>query len=242
LAIRKFIPKCNYNPPQNLNDHPFYGLSLDEYQVKFRDAIWDPNKLVVLCNSKAGTGKSTIALGTANLLVQYGFYDGIVYIMFPTQEQRLGYLPGTLEEKSAPYMQCLYDACYTIGLDPAQCIISEDNIQNQKEGKAFIKFTTDTFMRGINIENKIVIVEESQNSYIDEMKKVCTRVHDSCKLIMIGHSEQCDLIKKSDRSGFAPYLKAFQKAIDDGETRAAICDLKINHRGWISTFCDDVEL
>lgn len=242
MTIRhKYIAQYNRDQaPQSLKGEPFYGLTLDPEQEVFRDAIWNPEKKVIICNAKAGTGKSTIALGVANLLVQYGFYSGIVYVMFPTMEQRLGYLPGTLEEKAAPYMQPLCDACYTLGLDPQQVILSEDNVQAMKEGKAYIQFTTDTFMRGINIENKVVIVEECQNSYLDEMKKVLTRIHDNCKLIMIGHSGQIDLIKKIERSGFVPYIDAFRKAIEKGENRAQICELNTNHRGWISTFCDNV--
>ncbi len=242
MTIRhKYIAQYNRDQaPQSLKGEPFYGLTLDPEQEVFRDAIWNPEKKVIICNAKAGTGKSTIALGVANLLVQYGFYNGIVYVMFPTMEQRLGYLPGTLEEKAAPYMQPLCDACYTLGLDPQQVILSEDNVQAMKEGKAYIQFTTDTFMRGINIENKVVIVEECQNGYLDEMKKVLTRIHDNCKLIMIGHSGQIDLIKKIERSGFVPYIDAFRKAIDKGEKRAQICELNTNHRGWISTFCDNV--
>ena len=56
-----------YNVPQTLDDHPFYGLKLDDAQKLFRDAIWDDNKLIVFCNSKAGTGKTLIAAATANL-------------------------------------------------------------------------------------------------------------------------------------------------------------------------------
>ena len=226
--------------PKDLKDHMFCGLELDPDQIVFRDAIWNPEKRVIICNAKAGTGKSTIALGVANLLVQYGFYSGIVYVMFPTMEQRLGYLPGTLEDKAAPYMQALCDACYTLGIDPKMAIMSEDNIQAQKEGRAFIQFTTDTFMRGINIENKIVIIDESANGYLDELKKVLTRIHDNSKVILIGHSGQCDLVKHPERSGFVPYINAFRKAIEKGETRAQICELHTNHRGWISTFCDNV--
>ena len=161
MTIRhKYIAQYNRDQaPRSLKGEPFYGLTLDPEQEVFRDAIWNPEKKVVICNARAGTGKSTIALGVANLLVQYGFYNGIVYVMFPTMEQRLGYLPGTLEEKAAPYMQPLCDAFYTLGLDPQQVILSEDNVQAMKEGKAYIQFTTDTFMRGINIENKVVIVE-----------------------------------------------------------------------------------
>ena len=54
--------------------------------------------------------------------------------------------------------------------------------------------------------------------------------------------KQCDLVKKPERSGFGKYLDAFRKAIDKGETRAQICELHTNHRGWFSTFCDDVEI
>ena len=49
LAIRKFIPQYNGEAPRDLSDHPFYGLNLDEYQIKFRDAIWNPERLVVIC-------------------------------------------------------------------------------------------------------------------------------------------------------------------------------------------------
>lgn len=224
--------------PANLKDSIFYGLKLDEEQKIFRDAIYDPNNLVVVCNAKAGTGKTTISLGVANLLVQYGFYDGIVYIAFPTQEQRQGYLPGTAEEKNAPYMEPLVEALYTLNIVPEQVLISESNIQAMKNGTAYIQFITDTYLRGCNFENKIVIVDEAQNSYYDTLKKTLTRLHDNCKLVLIGHTEQCDLYKHQEKSGFRPYLKAFSECED---SRVQICNLSINHRGWISTFCDNVK-
>ena len=52
----------------------------------------------MFCNAKAGTGKTLIATATANLLYQYGRCNGIVYIASPTQEQKQGYLKGTIEE------------------------------------------------------------------------------------------------------------------------------------------------
>ena len=235
-SYQNFIPD---KAPETLENHVFYGLALDEEQKYFRDCIWDPEKLVVICNAKAGTGKTTISLGTANLLVKYGRYDGIVYIMAPTQEQKQGYLPGGVEEKSAPYMEPLLEAMNTLGIDPMKALKSQDNIQAIKNGTAYIEFTVDTYLRGCNFENKVVIVDECQNYYYDSLKKTLTRVHDSCKLIVIGHTEQCDLYKKSEKSGFKPYLKAFEES-NDG--RIAICKLSVNHRGWISSFCDNVEL
>ena len=170
---------------------PFYGLDLDEDQKHFRDAIYNPDKLIILCNSKAGTGKSTIALGTANILVQYGLYNGIVYIVAPTMEQKQGYLPGTVEEKTAPYIEPLLDAMSTLEIPP-NALISDDNILALKNGDAYIQYLAHTYLRGCNFENKVVIIEESQNFYFDELKKVLTRIHDSCKVIVIGHTEQCD--------------------------------------------------
>ena len=77
---KKIIQSNSYGEaPTTLVDHPFYGLQLDEEQKSFRDVIWSSDKLIVFCNARAGTGKTTIAAATANLLVQYGKYDGIVY-------------------------------------------------------------------------------------------------------------------------------------------------------------------
>ena len=237
----KFIAQYNRkDAPQTLKGEPFYGLTLDPDQEIFRDAIWNPDKTIVLCNSFAGSGKTLIALGVANLLVQYGFYSGIVYITFPVQEHVLGYLPGTEEEKILPYRQPLEDALLTLGIDPKMVIVSEDNIQALKEGRAYIEFCSDTFMRGINLEHKIVIIDEFQNSYFDQAKKVLTRIHDNSKCICIGSSIQCDIVKKPERSGFVPYLEAFRRAIENGEDRAQICELTHNHRGWLSNFCDHV--
>ncbi|MBO5488574.1 MAG: hypothetical protein J5972_01565, partial [Eubacterium sp.] len=69
---RKNIPDdmLKKNAPQSLAGLPFYGLNLDEDQARFRDAIWNPEKLIVFCDAKAGTGKTTIATGTADLLCQ----------------------------------------------------------------------------------------------------------------------------------------------------------------------------
>lgn len=240
---KKYNESNQFTPsdaPTTLEDHLFYGLRLDEEQKKFRDEIWNPERIIIMCNAKAGTGKTTVALGTANLLVNYGFYNGIVYIMAPTQEQRQGYLPGGIEEKSAPYMEPLIEAMNTLGID-SSTLISEDNMDNIKTGNAYINFTVTTFLRGCNFENKVIILDEFQNQYFDEAKKTLTRIHDNCKVICIGQDTQCDLFKHAERSGFVPYLKAFEK-IKSKDNRVAICNLTTNHRGWLSTFCDNVQL
>ena len=123
--------KSGAEAPKTLKDHPFYGLKLDEEQIAFRDAIWNPEKLIVFCNAKAGTGKTFIATATANLLVQYGRYDGIVYISSPTQEQKLGFLPGEIEDKTAVYSEPFIEALMKLNISP-HTAVNQYDIMNQK--------------------------------------------------------------------------------------------------------------
>ena len=231
---RKSISISYDNPPETLLEHPFFGFKLDEEQVKFRDAIWNKDILIVFCNARAGTGKTTIATATADLLVKYGFYKGIVYIASPTQEQKQGYLKGTIEEKSEPYFEPFYQALEKIGVNINTATYAD--IMNEKNGTAYIECMTHTFLRGCNFENKVIILDEAQNYYTDELKKVLTRIHDNCKVIVIGHSGQIDLYNNPQNSGFVRYLNHFSK--DD---RCAVCQLTHNYRGWISNFADELE-
>ena len=222
------------NVPETLEGHPFYGLELDDEQKAFRDAIWSQDKDIVFCNSASGTGKTTIATAAANLLVKYGRCDGIVYISSPVQEAKQGYLKGSLSEKSAPYASAFYDALMKIGVNINT--VTYEDIMNEKNGTAYIQAVTHTFLRGVNFENKACIIDESQNFYFDELKKVLTRMHDSCKVIVIGHTKQCDLYYNPERSGFAKYLDFFSQF-----DRCAICNLTKNYRGWISNAADSLE-
>lgn len=233
------MAKKNFNvdysdPPETLENHIFYGLQLDEQQKEFRDAIWSTDKLIVFCDAKAGSGKTTIATATANLLVKYGRYKNIVYVASPTQEQKQGYLAGSLQDKSEPYFEPFYEALVKIGVDPICCKL--DDINNQKNGVGYIKCVTHTFLRGCNFEESIVIIDESQNFFGDELRKVLTRIHDSCKVIVIGHSGQIDLYTNSHHSGFVAFLNHYK---DD--PRCAVCKLTKNYRGWISSWADELE-
>jgi phosphate starvation-inducible protein PhoH and related proteins len=132
--------------PQTLNEHPFFGLTLDSEQKAFRDCIWDTEKLIVFCNAKAGTGKTTIATATSDLLVKYGRYKGVVYIAAPTQEQKQGYLAGSLEQKSEPYFEPFYQALNKLGINLMTSLCGD--IINQKNGTGYIECMTHTFLRG----------------------------------------------------------------------------------------------
>lgn len=84
-----------------------------------------------------------------------------------------------------------------------------------------------------NMKNKIVIIDEAQNFTVPELKKTLTRLHDSCKAIVVGHTGQIDITGKS---GFARYIEHFR-----GQERAQVCELLINHRGWLSSYADQLQ-
>ena len=223
--------ELKFNPSQ------FYGIKLNQEQIEFAEAIYNTENLCVFCNARAGTGKTLVSVGVANLLVQSGLYDKIYYIVSPTQEQIQGYIPGSQEEKSAVYEEPLIDALVTLGINPNVAIISDNNLQAQKLGKAYIHFMTHTYMRGVNITKSIVILEESQNYFTDQLKKVLTRIHDDCKTIVIGHSGQIDIIKHPERSGFEKCIELFKTK---GSSFSQVVNLTVNHRGKVSLLADEL--
>ena len=221
----------------------FYGLNLDKQQESFVKSILNPDKDIVFCNSVAGTGKTTLAMGAANLLVKdkRTHYDGILYIVSPYGEARQGYLPGDLTEKSEVYFEPAYQAMIEVHMNPNTDICYDplaskkptpEAMEKRKRGDGFVRLLTHTYLRGNNTKNKVVIIDEAQNFTQPELKKTLTRLHDTCKTIVVGHMGQIDIL---GQSGFAPYIERFRKP-----ERAAIHELVTNYRGWVSQYADQL--
>lgn len=213
---------------------PFYTFTLDDEQREFVNAIKDRSKTIVFCDAPAGTGKTTLAMGAANLLYhdkRYGM-DGIVYIVSPYGEQRQGYLPGGITEKSEVYYEPAYQAMIAVGMN-TKTVVSHESMTIKQKEDAYVKLLTHTFLRGTNLQKKVVILDESQNYTVEELKKVLTRIHDDCKVIVIGHTGQIDI---RGGSGFQKYMEHFE-----GHEKCAVCRLTTNHRGWLSTYADALE-
>ena len=142
------------------NDDIFYGLVLNEEQEKLKEVIMDDEHNVVIVDATAGSGKTLIAVACANILCKSGRYDSAVYIFPTVEEASLGYRPGNTTEKEADYLGPLYDALIKIRELPTQAISSDIS---EKNGTAWITARSATFMRGINLEKKVVIIDECQN-------------------------------------------------------------------------------
>lgn len=233
-AKKKAVTNEYGEAPKSIDDRPFYDLKLDDQQKEFVNAILDPNNTIVFCNAKAGTGKTTLAMGAANILVQHGEYDGIVYICSAYGESKQGYLPGSITQKSEVYFEPAYQAMVECGMNINLCVDNESMV-NQKYGDAYVTLLTHTFLRGTNLKKKVIILDESQNYTVADLKKTLTRCSDDCKVIVVGHDKQCDL-KDKKASGFVKYIEHFKE-----HERCKICELTINHRGWLSQFADELE-
>lgn len=224
------------NAPETLKNSGFFkrlSFTLSAEQKALRDAIYDKNNKIIYCAASAGTGKTTVAVATACAMIEYGLYDEIFYCFSLNNnfQSILGLLPGTVEDKERAFFEPCLQALVECGYFPEK-VVKELN----DEGKdCFVSCKSHTFLRGTNIsEHSILIIDEAQNFYIDELKKVLTRVKDGTKVIVLGHDGQCDIIKNRHLSGFIPYLKWFE-----GREGVAVCKLTENHRGWVSRIADE---
>lgn len=208
-------------------DSMFFGLAdkLTDEQREFADSILD-NRLTIT-NSPSGTGKTTIAIACAKLLQR-----DLVYVFSPVEEDKIGFTPGSVQEKEAKYIQPLIDALLEIGENPQHVIYDEENLAHLKNGKVWVYPKSHIFVRGMNIKGKTVIIDECQNFTRGELKKLLTRIHDDCKVIMIGHSLQCDL-KNPSKSGFIPYIEHYKD-----ESYVKVCNLTRNFRGELAQHAD----
>lgn len=210
-------------------DNMFFGYAdkLTAEQRKYVNSIFD--KRFVIVNAASGTGKTTLAVMAAKLIGK-----PLYYIFSPVEEGRMGFRPGTQKEKEEAYLTPLKDALYEMNEDPTRSIFDVERLDDAKRGSAWVYPMSHVFARGMNIKDKTVIIDESQNFKKSELKKILTRVHDSCTLIMIGHDGQNDL-DKPEKSGFIPYLEHFRN-----ESYVDVCELTKNFRGQIATHADSL--
>ncbi len=135
----------------------------------------------------AGTGKTWLAVAAAVDALERNAVQRII-LTRPAVEagERLGFLPGDLTQKVDPYLRPLYDALYELmGLD--------------RVGKAFEKGTLEVaplaFMRGRTLNHAFVILDEAQNTTIEQMKMFLTRIGFGSKAVITGDTSQIDLPK-----------------------------------------------
>jgi len=140
---------------------------------------------VVLALGPAGTGKTYLAIAKAVEALESGKVSRIV-LSRPAVEagENLGFLPGDLTEKLAPYLRPLYDALYDL-LEP-------EKVDRFLE-KNVIEIAPIAFMRGRTLNDSFVILDEAQNTTSEQMKMFVTRLGFNSKAVITGDITQIDL-------------------------------------------------
>ena len=145
----------------------------------------------------AGTGKTYLAVAMAASALMAKKVSRIILVR-PAVEagERLGFLPGTLQEKIDPYLRPLYDAMYDL--------LEKDRVDKLLE-KGVIEVAPLAFMRGRTLSDAFIIMDEAQNTTNEQMKMFVTRLGQNSKAVITGDLTQIDL-PNPKRSGLVEAL------------------------------------
>ena len=174
---------------------------LTDNQRAFFDAYKMGDYFMMLSGS-AGTGKSFIALYKAleEVMCRGNSFNQVLIIRSAVQTRDVGYLKGSLEEKTSIYEDPYIQIASTL-------FGKKDAYQRLKE-QGYVEFMTTTAIRGMSLDNSVVIVDECQSMTYHELSTVITRVGHQSKIIFVGDTKQNDLIKKStDVSGLPQFIQ-----------------------------------
>jgi len=175
---------------------------LSDHQEEYYNLLKE--KEITICSGPAGVGKSYISMKAAvDLLIDpNNSYEKIIIVRPAVEaEEKLGSLPGNLEEKLDPY---IFPSYYLLNK-----IIGKEAREELKKADIIEVFAL-AYMRGMNIDNSILIFEESQNSTPNQMKLLVTRIGYNSKFFISGDLEQTDRYKDKTQSGLYDALKRFK--------------------------------
>jgi PhoH-like ATPase len=213
-----------------------FNVLADNHQYAYTQSLFAPTDIVqaVFCEAAAGTGKTSVALMCGAYEVEKGTYDKIIYIRNAVSIRDQGFLPGDMDEKSAPYFAPAIEALENVqpGYYEKYSVFNPITKQQPK-----IICLTTAFTRGITWDNAFIVIDEAQSFDLEELQAVYTRAKDNCKIVTTGSLRQIDNKKLKLYSGLTPfevYMEHFKG------TNVTYHKLLTNYRGWFSNHSDNV--
>ena len=157
-------------------------------------------KKIIIATGPAGTGKTMFATeyGVRNFLM--GKCEKLIFTRPSVSvDEDLGYLPGTLEEKMAPWVRPIYDILYQF--------IHPKEVTELLEDKT-IEIAPLGYMRGRTFKNAWIVADEMQNSTVSQMKMLLTRLGENSRIVITGDLDQCDRVE--NKNGLDDFLDKFR--------------------------------
>ena len=140
----------------------------------------------------AGTGKTHLASGFAVQQLLSGACEHIVITRPSVATEQLGYLPGSAEEKVAPYLVPFFDAIERIAG-------RKGHTKDRERVGAAVKIAPLAYLRGRTFRNSVMIFDEAQNATFSQLKLFLTRIGDGSRVIITGDADQSDLPRSERR-------------------------------------------
>jgi phosphate starvation-inducible PhoH-like protein len=170
-------------------------------QEIYASMLRNKNKKIVIATGPAGTGKTMFATEFAVRNFLLGNCEKLIFTRPSVSvDEDLGYLPGTLEEKMAPWVRPIYDILYQF--------ITPKEVTELLEEK-IIEISPLGYMRGRTFKNCWVVADEMQNSTISQMKMLLTRLGENSRLVITGDLDQHD--RMDMKNGLEDFLEKFSK-------------------------------
>lgn len=153
----------------------------------------------------AGTGKSFISMYLAlnQILGEESPYKKVIIVRSVVPTRDMGFLPGNSKEKARVYEAPYYAICTELfGRGDAYDYLKQKNL---------IEFISTSFIRGITLNNCIIIVDEIANMTLHELDSVITRVGKNCKIMFSGDFRQSDFTKDHERNGLPQFMRIVER-------------------------------
>ena len=179
---------------------PINILPRNKNQETYMLKLLDPKKDIVFGVGPAGTGKTLLAVQVAIKLFKEGAIDKIV-VTRPavSADEDLGFLPGTMEEKMAPWTRPIFD------------VFKEYFSAKELEGMMYdgvIEISPLAYMRGRTFKRSIIVADEMQNATPNQMKMLLTRIGERSQMVVTGDLAQAD---KLSNNGLIDFIKSLEK-------------------------------
>ena len=193
--------------------YPWNISSRNKEQIFAVDLMMDKNINLLTLIGRAGTGKSLMVLATAlELVLGKKEYDKfIIYRPIQPVGNDIGYLPGTMEEKLAPWFHAIMDNFEILFANKHGGDWKRELEMYQKKGK--IEMEAITYIRGRSIPNAIILVDECQNLSKEDVKTILTRAGENTKIILTGDIEQIDnSVLDATSNGLTHVIERFKES------------------------------